>query len=128
MRLKGVHVSARSSAGRAFARQARWWQLIPASAVAAALGAAVTVAAHGATAAGGEAGGAQPVGSASRALAALGTGVVDPAVKPYLDPKQLRAVPVGPGPVSKPVRMVLTSARMSRLVGAWPGTRSGPRR
>jgi membrane-bound lytic murein transglycosylase B len=110
MRLKGVHVPARSTAGRAFARRARWWQLIPASAVAAALGAAVTVAAQGATATGGEAAGAQPVGSASRAPAALGTGVVDPAVKPYLDPKQLSAVPVGPGDVSKPVRMVLTSA------------------
>ncbi|HEY7263456.1 MAG TPA: lytic murein transglycosylase [Trebonia sp.] len=62
-----------------------------------------------AAAVGGEAAGA-PLGSASRAPAALGTGVVDPAVRPYLDPKLLQAVPVGSGDVSKPVRMVLTSA------------------
>ena len=118
MRPKRVHVPARRTVGRAFARRARWWQLIPASAAAAALAAAVTVAAHGATAAGGEAGGAQPVGIASRALAALGTGVVDPVVRPYLDPKQLKAVPVGPGDVSEPVQKVLTSPAVTTALDA----------
>jgi hypothetical protein len=104
MRLKRVHVPARSIGSRAFARRTGRWQ-IPASAVAAfAFGCVVAAAAVG-----GEAAGA-PLGSASRAPAALGTGVVDPAVRPYLDPKLLQAVPVGSGDVSKPVRMVLTSA------------------
>jgi membrane-bound lytic murein transglycosylase B len=92
--------------------------LIPASVVAAALGAAVTVVAHGATAAGGEAAGAQPAGIASRALAAPGTGVVDPAVRPYLDPKLLKAVPVGPGDVSKAVQKVLTSPAVTTALDA----------
>jgi membrane-bound lytic murein transglycosylase B len=118
MRPKRIHVPARSTVGKAFARRARWWQLIPASAVAAALGAAVTVAAHGATAVGGEAGGAQPVGIASRALAAPGTGVVDPVVRPYLNPKQLKAVPVGPGDVSEPVQKVLTSPAVTTALDA----------
>jgi hypothetical protein len=51
----------------------------------------------------------QPGGSVSRAPAALGTGVVDPAVEPYLDPEMLQAVPVGPGDVSQPVQTVLNS-------------------
>src|SRR5947209_7641990 len=102
MRLKRVDVPARSTAGRGFTRRARWWQLIPASAAAGALGAAVTLAAQGATASGGtasggETGGARPAGTASRALAELGTGVVDPGVRPFLDPKQLKAVPAGGG-------------------------------
>jgi membrane-bound lytic murein transglycosylase B len=118
MRPKRVHVSARRTAGRVFARRARWWQLIPASVVAAALGAAVTVAAHRATATDSEAAGEQPVGIASRALAALGTGVVDPVVRPYLDPKQLNAVPVGPGDVSKPVQKVLTSPVVTTALDA----------
>src|ERR1700722_12181200 len=121
MRPKRVHVPVRSTVGWAFARRARWWQLIPAAAVAAALGAAVTVVAHGATAAGGEAGGAagaRPAGIASRALAALGTGVVDPAVRPYLNPKQLKAVPVGPGNVSEPVQKVLTSSVVTTALDA----------
>jgi membrane-bound lytic murein transglycosylase B len=117
MRPKRVQVPARSTVGRAFAR-ARWWQLIPAAAVAAALGAAVTVAAHGATAAGGKAGGAQPLGIASRALAALGTGVVDPAVRPYVDPKQIKAVPVGQRDVSEPVQKVLTSPAVTTALDA----------
>src|SRR5579863_3076758 len=116
---KRVHGPARSTVGKAFARRARWWHLIPASAAAAALGAAVTVAAHGATAAaGGKAGGAQPTGIASRALAALGTGVVDPAVRPYLEPKLLKAVPVGPGDVSEPVHKVLTSPAVTTALDA----------
>jgi membrane-bound lytic murein transglycosylase B len=104
--------------GEAFARRARWWHLIPASAVAAALGAAVGLAAHGATAADEAAGRAQPTGIASRALAALGTGVVDPAVRPYLDPKQLKAVPVGGGNVSEPVQKVLTSPAVTTALDA----------
>src|SRR5579863_3508130 len=116
---KRVHGPARSTGGKSFARRARWWHLIPASAAAAALGAAVTVAAHGATAAaGGKAGGAQPTGIASRALAALGTGVVDPAVGPYLEPKLLKAVPVGPGAVSEPVKKVLTSSALTTALDA----------
>jgi membrane-bound lytic murein transglycosylase B len=118
MRPKRVHVPVMSTAGRAFARRARWWQLIPASAAAAALGAAVTLAAHGATAAGGGAVGAQPAGIASRALAALGTGVVDPAVRPYLNPKQLKAVPAGPGHVSEPVQKMLTSSVVTTALDA----------
>ena len=109
MRPKRVHVPDRSTAGRAFARRARWWQLIPLSAAAAVLGAAVAVAARGTAASGGEASGARPTGIASRATAAPGTGVVDPVVQPYLDPKQLKAVPVGPGSVSPPVKKILTS-------------------
>lgn len=123
MRPKRVHMLARSTRDRAFARRARWWQLIPAAAAAAALGAAVTVAAHGATGSGGAAGGAQPAGIASRAigsrsLAALGTGVVDPDVRPYLDPKLLKAVPAGPGKVSEPVRKVLTSPAVTTALDA----------
>ena len=108
MRLKRVHVPTRNTAGSALAGRTRQWRLISASTVAAfAFGYVVAAAA---AAAGGEAAGAQPMGSASRSPAALGTGVVDPAVKPYLDPKLLQAVPVGPEGVSKPVRKVLTSA------------------
>ena len=100
-----------NTAGRAFARRDRWWQRVSASAVAAFVFGGV--AAHIATATGGEPALALPVGSTSRAPAALGTGVVDPAVQPYLDPKALSAVPVGPGDVSRPVRMVLTSPRVT---------------
>jgi len=106
MRLKRVQVPSRNTAGRAFAGRTPQWRLISASTVVAfALGYVVAAAATG-----GEAAGAQPMGSASRSPAALGTGVVDPAVKPYLDPKLLQAVPVGPEGVSKPVRKLLTSA------------------
>jgi hypothetical protein len=73
----------------------------------------VTVATHEATATGRDASGAQLTGSASRAPAPLGTGVVEPAVKPYLSPKLISAVPVGPGAVSKPVQMVLTSPEVT---------------
>jgi hypothetical protein len=61
---------------------------------------------------------AQPVSHVSLAPAALGTGVVDPAVKPYLNPKLLKAVPVGPGPVSGPVQKVLTSAGLTTALDA----------
>jgi hypothetical protein len=81
-------------------RRNRWWRLISAAAVAAVVLGGVT---------GAEVAGAQPGGSVSRALAALGTGVVDPAVEPYLDPEMLQAVPVGPGDVSEPVQTVLNS-------------------
>lgn len=118
MRLKRVRVPARNTVGRVFARQVRGWQLILASAVSAALGAAVTVAAYGATVAGGQAAGARPVGIASRAVAAPGTGVVDPAVRPYLNPQQLKAVPVGPGNVSEPVQKVLTSPAVTTALDA----------
>ncbi|MBO0836457.1 MAG: lytic transglycosylase domain-containing protein, partial [Actinobacteria bacterium] len=98
MRVKCVRVPAGITAARAFLRRTRRWQLISASTAAAfALGYVVTAAA------------AQPVAS-SRAPAPLGTGVVDPAVKPYLNPNLLKAVAVGPQDVSKPVRNVLTSA------------------
>ena len=123
MRLKRVHVSAKSAVARVFARRPRWWQLILASTVSAALGAAVTVAAYGATAAGSPvagspAAGTQPAGVASRALAAPGTGVVAPAVRPYLDPKLLKAVPVGSGKVSKPVQKILTSPAVTTALDA----------
>jgi membrane-bound lytic murein transglycosylase B len=118
MRPKRVHVLVRSTVGKAFARRVRWWQVILALTAAAALGAAVTVAARGAAAAGGDAAGARPAGIASQALAALGTGVVDPAVRPYLDPKQLKAVPAGPGDVSIPVQKVLTSQAVTTALDA----------
>jgi hypothetical protein len=70
------------------------------------------------TAAGDEAGGVRPAGVASPALAALGTGVVDPGVRPYLEPKQLKAVPAGPGNVSEPVRKVLTSPAVTTALDA----------
>jgi membrane-bound lytic murein transglycosylase B len=110
MRLKRVHVPIMTIATRAVGRRARRWQLISASIVAAfALGYFVTAAAHGATGSG---------GGTARAPAALGTGVVDPAVKPYLDPKLLKAVPVGSGHVSKPVQTVLTSAGLTTALDA----------
>jgi len=118
MRPKRIHVPVRSTVDRAFARRPRWWQLILASTVSGALGAAVTVAAYGATASGGQAGGAQPAGSPSRALAAPGTGVVAPAVRPYLNPKLLKAVPVGSGNVSKPVQKILTSPAVTTALVA----------
>jgi membrane-bound lytic murein transglycosylase B len=117
MRLKRARLAS-NTVGRALARQVRWWQLILASAVSAALGAAVTVAAQGATVAGGRAADARPAVSASRAVAAAGTGVVDPAVKPYLDPQQLKAVPVGPADVSEPVKKVLTSPVVTTALDA----------
>jgi membrane-bound lytic murein transglycosylase B len=88
--------------------------------VSAALGAGVTVAAYGATAAGSssKAAGARPAGIATRALAAPGTGVVDPAVRPYLDPKQLKEVPVGSGNVSRPVQKTLTSPAVTTALDA----------
>jgi membrane-bound lytic murein transglycosylase B len=105
MRLKRVHVPTGNTAGKAFTRRTPWWQVISASTVAAfALAVVVT-----AVATGGFTAAAQPVDSASRAPAALGTGVVSRALKPYLTPPLLKAVPVGPGPVSKPVLNVLTS-------------------
>jgi membrane-bound lytic murein transglycosylase B len=118
MRPKRVHVPARNTIGRAFARRVRWWQAITASVVAAALGAAVSVAGCGATAVGGEAAVTPPASIAPRALAALGTGVVDSVVRPYLEPKQLKAVPAGPGHVSVPVRKVLTSAAVTTALDA----------
>ncbi len=118
MRPKRVHRPAGSTKVRAFARRARWRQLVAVSAASAALGAAVTLAAYGMTAAGGEAGGVRPVGVASQALAALGTGVIDPGVRPYLEPKQLKAVPAGPGNVSEPVRKVLTSPAVTTALDA----------
>jgi membrane-bound lytic murein transglycosylase B len=109
MRLKRVHVPTNNTASGAFVRPTRRWQLILASSVAAfAIGGVVGAAATGGAA------GARP----SRALAALGTGVVDPAVKPYLDPNLLKAVPVGAGDVSKPVRKVLTSAGVTTALDA----------
>jgi len=118
MRPKRVHRPAGSTKVRAFARRARWWQLVAVSAASAALGAAVTLAAYGMTGAGGEAGGVRPVGVASQALAALGTGVIDPGVRPYLEPKQLKAVPAGHGNVSEPVRKVLTSPAVTTALDA----------
>ena len=119
MRPKRVHGLARSAAGRAFAGRSLRWQLILASAASAALGAGVTAAAYGATAASSKAAGARPVSIASRAPAApAGTGVVDPAVRPYLDPKQLREVPVGPGDVAEPVQKVLTSPAVTTALDA----------
>jgi membrane-bound lytic murein transglycosylase B len=81
-------------------RRDRWRRLISAAAVAAVVLGGVT---------GAGAAGAQPEGRESRATAAFGTGVVDPAVEPYLDPTMLQAVPVGPGDVSPPVQTVLNS-------------------
>jgi membrane-bound lytic murein transglycosylase B len=118
MRPKRVHVPARSTVGKAFARRPLRWQLILASAVSAALGAGVTAAAYGATAASSKAAGALPAGIASRALAAPGTGVVDPAVRPYLNPKQLKEVPVGSGDVSEPVQKVLSSPAVTTALDA----------
>jgi len=118
MRPKRVYVSARSTVGRVFARRPRWWQLVLASTVSAALGAAVTVAAYGATAADRPAAGKRPAAIVSRSLAAPGTGVVDPAVRPYLNPKQLKEVPVGSGKVSKPVQKILTSPAVTTALDA----------
>jgi len=119
MRLKRVHVPTGNTAGRAFARRTPWWQVISASTVAAfTLGFAVTALAAGGEAADGKAAGARPADSPSRPPAPLGTGVVDPAVKPFLNPKLLKAVPVGPGPVSKPVLMVLNSPAMTTALDA----------
>jgi membrane-bound lytic murein transglycosylase B len=108
MQLKHVHVPTRNIAGRAFARRIRWWELISASTLAAFASAFVVTA----VATGGFTAAAQPVSSASRSPAALGTGVVAPALKPYLSPSLLKAVPVGPGKVSPPVQQVLTSTEL----------------
>lgn len=97
---KHRYVPTPNSTRRIPARGNRWWRLISAATAAAAVLGSVT---------GAGAAGARPGGSASPAPAALGTGVVDPAVKPYLDPQLLQAVPVGPGDVSQPVQMVLNS-------------------
>jgi membrane-bound lytic murein transglycosylase B len=111
MRLKRVDIPSRSTPGRVVARRARRWELIATSTVAAfTVGCFVTVAANGAT--------AQPMGTGSRALAALGAGVADPSVKPYLNQKLLKAVPVGPGAVSKPVQTVLTSPGVTTALDA----------
>jgi hypothetical protein len=114
MRLKRVHVPTGSIAGRALTRRTRWWEVISASTVAAyALAVVVTaVATGGLTAA------AQPVDSASRVPAVSGTGLVAPALKRYLTPPLLKAVPVGPGPVSKPVLSVLTSPALTTTLDA----------
>jgi membrane-bound lytic murein transglycosylase B len=117
MRPKGFRRPARKTAGGAFPRRPRWWQLILASAVSAGLGAGVTVAAQGATVAGGQPK-VEPAGMTSRPVAAPGTGMVAPAVQPYLDPKQLKAVPVGPAAVSPPVKTVLTSPAVTTALDA----------
>ncbi|MBO0731569.1 MAG: lytic murein transglycosylase, partial [Acidimicrobiaceae bacterium] len=110
MRLKRVHIPTRNTAGRHFGRRAPRWRLIPVTTAAAlALGGVAALAAHETTVTGG----ASLTRSASRAPAARGTGVVDPAVKPFLNPMLLSAVPVGPGAVSKPVQTVLTSAMVT---------------
>ena len=118
MQLKHVHGPIRNAMGRALAHRVGWWQLTLALTAGAALGSAVTVAAEGVTVAGGEASGTHPAGVASRALAAPGTGVVAPAVRPYLDPQQLKAVPVGPADVSKPVQKMLTSSTVTTALDA----------
>ncbi len=111
MRLKRVHLPTRNTAVTAVARRARLWQLVSLSTVAAlAFGCFVTVAADGAT--------AQPLGTGSQALVAAGTGVADPSVRPYLSQMLLKAVPVGPGPVSKPVQTVLTSPGVTTALDA----------
>src|SRR5262245_41951138 len=43
----------------------------------------------------------------------MGSGIVDAAVRPYVDARHLRAVAVGPEQVAGPVRMVLTGARVT---------------
>ena len=55
---------------------------------------------------------ASPARSSRSTTAApeVGTGKVDPAVEPYVEPPHLRAVTVGPEDVAEPVRMVLVSA------------------
>ncbi len=111
MRPKRVHVSVRNTAIKAVAGPARPWQLISASTVTAfALGCFVTVVAQPTT--------MQSVSSESRAPSALGAGVVDPALRPYLNPTLLKAVPVGPGRVSKPVQAVLTSPGLTAVLDA----------
>jgi membrane-bound lytic murein transglycosylase B len=114
MRLKRVHLPTGSTAARAFTRRTRWWEVISASTVTAfALAVVVTAVGTGAFTAA-----AQPVGSVSRAPAALRTGVIGPALKPYLTEPLLKAVPVGPGPVSKPVLKVLTSPGLTTTLDA----------
>jgi membrane-bound lytic murein transglycosylase B len=114
MRLKRVHVPTGSTAGRAWTRRTRWWEVISASTVAAfALAVVVTAVATGAFTAA-----ARPVDSASRAPAALGADIVGPALRPYLTPPLLKAVPVGPGPVSKPVLKVLNSPGLTTTLDA----------
>ncbi len=93
-------------------------QLVPAVVVAAALGAGLTVATHGAAATGGGAGRTRAAATPSRPPAAIGTGVVDPVVKPYLNPKLLKAVPVGSGDVTEPVKQVLTSPAVTTALDA----------
>jgi membrane-bound lytic murein transglycosylase B len=114
MRLKRVHVPTGTTAGRHITRRTRLWEVFSASTVAAfALAVVVT-----AVATGGFTAAAQPVDSASRAPAAPGTGIVGAALKPYLTPSLLKAVPVGPGPVSKPVLKVLTSPGLTTTLDA----------
>jgi len=110
-----------SSAGRALRRG-----LVPAVTVAAfALGYGGTVAVGHATTAGArqdavavDAPGTRPTpgptvpATATAEPAEVGSGVVDATVKPYLAPKLLAAVPVGPGKVSERVRTVLTSRKV----------------
>jgi hypothetical protein len=116
MRLKRVHEPIRSTAGEASARRARWWPMIAAStALAFALGSAGYVLT--AVAIGGSAG-AQLASNSSRALTSLGNGVVGPALRPYLNPKLIKEVPVGPGKVSGPVLKVLTSATLTSALDA----------
>jgi membrane-bound lytic murein transglycosylase B len=134
MRTKRVHTPTRNTAGSHFARRTSGRRLIPASTAArlspggrrgprrarshrdrrrggrgAADGQRVASADPRPTRGALRASTAQSSRRASRAPDRLDSGVVDPAVKPYLTPKLLAAVPVGPGPVSKPVQMVLTS-------------------
>jgi membrane-bound lytic murein transglycosylase B len=109
MPLKRVHAPITNTAGRVLARRTRGWQLISTSTVAAlCLGFVATTAATG-----GFTAAAQPMGRTSRAPVALGTSIVDRAIEPYLNPKLLKAVPVGPGPVSAPVQNVLTSPQLT---------------
>jgi membrane-bound lytic murein transglycosylase B len=101
--LKRFHVTGHI-AGRAFPRRIRSWQVIAGSIAAAfAIGFGVVAAAAE----------VQQAGGASRAPAAVSPGPQAPAVKPYLTPPLLKAVPVGPGKVSKPVQTVLTSTELT---------------
>lgn len=131
MRLMRVHASTRKPAGKHFPRRPPRRRLVPAATAAALVlgsvaavaavaareattsGALTTVAEQQSSVTGRRAAVAQPTSSPSQAPAPLGTGIVAPAVKPYLAPKLLKAVPVGPGPVSKPVKMVLTSSTVT---------------
>ncbi len=111
MRPKRIHLPTGNTAGRPVTRRARLREVISTSTVAAfSVGCFVIAVANGAT--------AEAAGSGSRHPAAVGAGVIDPSVKPYLIPTLLKAVPVGPGPVSKPVLTVLTSPGVTTALDA----------